>query len=372
VNEKRFSFDAPSPSSGVSLLEIDGLRAVASLSVLVCHSMLGSSWEPDWVHPLLDGGIGVALFFVLSGFLLSLPFLRAQQRGEPLELRAYAMRRMLRILPAYYVSLAFALLFLWPEGLTTTNGLVTVLMHLTLTFGSSEAMVRAINPVYWTLCVEEQFYLVLPLIALLFARRNGPALLAMTLLVPNAVASLYEHTLGTPGVALTTSLPYHWTPFALGTLVAVLFHRYPDARARLPRAASAAFVVVALGGLAVVYASRPWLRQEPIFLQTWGVGWALVLVGVLWGPRWLGIPLRWKPVRALGLMTFSIYLWHFPVAARVMALTDAPSGPFTAFLRICTVFGFTLPFAVGSYLFVERPFMQLRRELERNPGEVTA
>jgi peptidoglycan/LPS O-acetylase OafA/YrhL len=70
-------------------------------------------------------------------------------------------------------------------------------------------------------------------------------------------------------------------------------------------------------------------------------------------------------VRVLGLMTFSIYLWHMAIVERIMSLTDPPHDWPSAIVRLLMVFGLTLPFAAGSYLLVERPFMELRRRLER-------
>jgi peptidoglycan/LPS O-acetylase OafA/YrhL len=365
----RFRIEPPEPSSGIVLPEIDGLRAVAAMNVLVCHAMLGSAWAPRLVRPLLDGGMGVSLFFVLSGFLLFLPFLRARERGERVPLGPYALRRMLRILPAYYVNLVILLLFQWPEGLTTRSGLATIFAHFTLTFSVSEAMVGSINPVYWSLCVEEQFYLLLPVVARLFAGRRGTLALLLSLPVPTLATFLFRRYCGPLGVALTTTVPFHWTAFALGMLIA---RAYAGRQLRAPATGSPASAAVSLGfpalamiGLAMVSVARPFFPREPIYLQIWAIGWALVLTSVLAGPRWLGAPLRWQPVRLLGLMTFSVYLWHMSVAQRVMALSDSPWSFWSALGRVFTVFVFTLPFATGSYLLVERPFMRLRKRLEQ-------
>ena len=340
------------------------MRAVAAGNVLVCHALIGSRWTPGWILPLLDGGIGVQLFFVLSGFLLSLPFMRARARGARVELGAYAIRRMLRILPAYYVNLFLCLLFLWPEGLTSTMGVATVLAHLTLTFAMSEAMIRAVSPVFWTLCVEEQFYLLLPFIAPLFSSRRGLVILTMTLPLANILGWSWDKAIGARGVALTASMPYHWTAFVLGILVGVLFHRHGAGDGRAPRAGRRAAPIAMLAGLAAVYAAKPLCGEGIACIQVWAAGWALVLASALWGPQWLGSALRLKPVRALGLMTFSVYLWHILVAERVVALSDPPTDAIETFVRIALVFLFTLPFAAGSYLLIERPFMELRRRLE--------
>ena len=367
----RFHVEPPEPSSGVVLPEIDGLRAVAAMNVLVCHAMQGSRWAPRLVLPLLDGGIGVELFFVLSGFLLFLPFLRAKERGQRVQLGPYALRRMLRILPAYYVNLVLLLLFQWPEGLATPFGLTTIFAHLTLTFSVSEAMVGAISPVYWSLCVEEQFYLLLPLCARLFAGRRGVVALLVSLPIPTLASYVWHRNFGALGVTLTTSLPYHWTAFALGMLIARAYagraFRGAPSDKKTP-ASSVGFPLLAVAGLAMVCASRPYVQREPAFVQAWALGWALVLTSVLAGPRWLGAPLRWRPVRLLGLMTFSVYLWHMPVAERVLTLSDSPWSFASTLVRILAVFAFTLPFAAGSYLLVERPFMELRKRIEQRTG----
>lgn len=370
MKAESISLDPVAPSSGIVIPEIDGLRALAAMNVLACHAMVETRWGPKWVVPLFEGAIGVELFFVLSGFLLFLPFVRAARQDRRVALGPYALRRILRIFPAYYVNLALLILFVWPEGLTTAHGRWTVLAHITLTFSMSEAMVHAINPVYWTLCVEEQFYLLLPFCAALFTSRRGALWLALTLPIPNLLAAAWRAHYGPEGVALVATLPYHWSAFALGMLIALEFERRRNAAGDTrptvtPSAfASGAFLVATLVGLFLAGYGRQLFFYQPIFLQGEAFGWALVLACVLAGPSWLGRPLRSRPVRLLGLMTFSVYLWHVAIVERVMSLSDPPVDWLSALGRLATVFVITIPFAAGSYFLVERPFMALRKRFE--------
>src|SRR5437899_2513490 len=112
------------------------------------------------------GGTGVTLFFVLSGFLLFMPFAKALlfKTDWPL-LRVFYMRRVLRILPAYYVSLFIIILLAYPEYLHRDH-FKNLFLFLTFFMDSTRATFRQINGPYWTLATEWQFYMLLPFIAL--------------------------------------------------------------------------------------------------------------------------------------------------------------------------------------------------------------
>ena len=156
-----------------SIVVLDGVRGVAVLMVIIFHinRVTGDNlWDPK-TNPLASsistaGGTGVTLFFVLSGFLLFMPFAKALlfKTDWPL-LRVFYMRRVLRILPAYYVSLFLLILFQYPQYLHRAN-FKNLLLFLTFFMDSTRATFRQINGPYWTLATEWQFYMLLPFIAL--------------------------------------------------------------------------------------------------------------------------------------------------------------------------------------------------------------
>src|SRR4051812_48270279 len=195
---------------------LDGLRAVAALSVVAFHVWLYTASDPT--RPtregfsnrlLFEGRIGLVLFFVLSGFLLFRPFMRGG-----ISLRRYFARRAARIVPAYWVALVGAVLLLWGGGGTPGIRLPDASsLGLFAVFGQnySDATIMQLNPVTWTLCVEVAFYLLLPLLR--------PRLLPL-LVVVGLGWNLFVHVSAAgqiAGKALPAFLPY----FAVGMAGAV-------------------------------------------------------------------------------------------------------------------------------------------------------
>ena len=155
---------------------LDGVRGVAVLMVMVFHidRMTGDNLWSRVTYPLSTsistaGGTGVTLFFVLSGFLLFMPFAKAllYKTRWPLA-RVFYLRRALRIIPAYYVSLFLLILFTHPEYLHRDH-LKDLFLFATFFMDSTRTTFRQINGPFWTLATEWQFYMLLPLICLAIA-----------------------------------------------------------------------------------------------------------------------------------------------------------------------------------------------------------
>ncbi|WP_322480936.1 acyltransferase, partial [Thermogemmatispora sp.] len=160
---------------GNAIPMLDGVRALACLAVLVFHvnwtTYHQHLWQP--LHQplvssfLLVGSTGVTLFFILSGFLLFLPYVGAllsEERPWP-SVRRFYLRRALRIWPAYYVSL-FILITLWQPQYWQPAHWRELLLFVTFFMDSTPETFRKINGPYWTLAIEWQFYLLLPLLSL--------------------------------------------------------------------------------------------------------------------------------------------------------------------------------------------------------------
>jgi peptidoglycan/LPS O-acetylase OafA/YrhL len=155
---------------------LDGMRAIACLIVIWFHiyriPLDLHLWNPSpSAHPLRDsflnfGKHGVTLFFVLSSFLLFLPFARALlfEKTWP-SIRQFYIRRVLRILPAYYLSLILSVLFLQRQYLQPQHW-KELALFFTFLMDSSQATFKQLNAPFWTLAVEWQYYLLLPLLAL--------------------------------------------------------------------------------------------------------------------------------------------------------------------------------------------------------------
>jgi peptidoglycan/LPS O-acetylase OafA/YrhL len=350
---------------------------------------------------------GVELFFVLSGFLLFMPYARAMLRANSLpSAKEFYRRRALRILPAYWVCLAILVLVGLPHYLTL-DGLQNVAWHIALLHDVIPAYNRAIEGPFWTLAVEAQFYLLLPLIAWVIARCVGAtqsvarlvggilALLATALLgrqlngfaaiwLPtvsgwphNALEHLLELTYGSQGKYLEV--------FAIGMLCAVLY--VAGLEGRLPRIEPGRVAVpLMLTALAayLLLAPRVYERRNAILAQctlcmqpgdvesllgTLGlaVGYGALLLAVLWGGQYVRWPFELPALRAVGLISYSLYLWHEPLASTIIPPLAALPVPPAGVLALVTASVVALVAATASYWLVERRFLPKRRSQQRLP-----
>jgi peptidoglycan/LPS O-acetylase OafA/YrhL len=344
---------APSVRRG----ELDGVRAVAALSVLVFHAVgfwargaaEGSAIRP-WVGRL---DVGVAIFFLLSGYLLYGPFLRGNVR-----VRAYAWRRALRIVPAYWVALAVAALVL---------PLREVWSHVPLFFGfaqvyrddtAGQGLGQA-----WTLCVEVAFYAFLPVWGLLLARTRSlwplAALFAFSVVYKVVALSAFEGNVGPLEPALI-ALPAFMDWFALGMAVALLEARGTTIRSSWAWWAGAvglyvASVLVLWDARLDSYTHGQWLLRHLFYAA---IALCVLIPGVA-GAR----ALRWPPLAWLGLISYGIYLYHLLVLALLsrwgLISWESVVHPYV----LWTVFALvgSVACAALSWRLVERPLLQASR-----------
>ncbi|MGN6871166.1 MAG: acyltransferase family protein [Solirubrobacteraceae bacterium] len=382
----------------------DGLRAIAALTVLSYHvAMWTGMTRFDRFGPLwweLKGG--VAIFFVISGALLYLPYARALRDGAGLpDWRGYARRRAVRILPAYWVVLTvFAL---GPFHATVFGpdawryyGLSQIYEPHTLFSGLGVA---------WSLCAEVTFYLVLPLFAWLAARLTGPrrgpgaAGVQLALIGAAGLGSLVLRgalagsvSTSTQGSTLMVALPGVLDWFAIGMSLAVL-------RASLEAGDAGSLRITALArrpGRCVLLAVAVFVAALPsqggdLFLPWYGlgthlalgVGSGLLVLSVI-APRPPGVrePRRilCHPVLAWGgTISYGVYLWHLLVLELLVRhfLPPVPSGALdTAALMWLAVAPGAVMFGAASWYLVERPLQRLfaarerRRTRSRMPGRM--
>ena len=328
--------------------DLEGLRGIAVALVVVFHFDLG----------LPGGFVGVDAFFVLSGFLITTILLRELVTTGGLDLAAFYARRARRILPAAAVALVLALIAcmfviapLDQPGAAidaTACGLfvcnVTFALHATDYFA-----VAAPSPFlhYWSLGVEEQFYLLWPLFLVMAFRLHRPMLLTSVLCVASLACA----------VALTMLMP-PWAFFALPSRAwqlgagALLALNMPTLE-RAPAAAMHACGVVGIALLAAVALTIDPTVAYPGFAAL--VPTAAVLAIIAAGARGgvaAGI-LALPPLRWLGRISFSLYLYHWPVF--VLAEDLSPGLGTTA--RIALV-GVAIALASLSRAFVEEPFVR--------------
>lgn len=343
------------------LPEVQALRALAVALVVVYHL------RPD----VLPGGyIGVDVFFVISGFLITGHMLREARATGRLRLGHFWANRARRILPASLLVVAVVLLTA-PVLLPVTDlaevgrqGLASVLyvqnwalVGNAVDYLASETAATPFQH-FWSLAVEEQFYILWPLVvvgAAVVARRagRGPRALTTALLVAFGllVAASFAWNLVSVGAedpaayfATTTRL---WELGAGGLLAVTL--RYTE-RFRLARSA------LALAGFAAIGAGAMTLTAETPFPGTAALLPVLGTVAVIAAGRTSGVgSLTWlvdrRPVQWLGNVSYSLYLWHFPA---IVWFTEYAGGAPTL-LESLGLLGLMLVAAAASYTFVEQP-----------------
>jgi peptidoglycan/LPS O-acetylase OafA/YrhL len=338
----------------------DGLRALAALSVLVYHVLILTGHHGRFAANLY---FGVPIFFVLSGYLLYRPFVAARQVGGPApRVVPYAVRRLARIVPAYWF--AMVVLAVGPLQIFTADwwryfGFIQNMRDRTVIAGLGPA---------WSICVELAFYVTLPAIAWAIGtvarRRPGMALE----LAPLAVLGLVDvalHVAAAPvslaPSAWLTQLPTTLLWFAAGMALAVVSVH----RGQLPAIASARFTWP-LAGLCFVAAGALMAPGLP-FTTSHGAGVHVLLAAAAAlivlpaaaqrGSGWLDSPV----MVYLGSISFGIYLWHAPIVGYLSRYSDQVTwvGVGVASLA-CTLVG-----ASVSWFLVERPIIQASRRVRR-------
>jgi peptidoglycan/LPS O-acetylase OafA/YrhL len=353
---------------------IDGIRALAALSVLTFHVWLYRVGEPPGTRTtvfdkaLFEASLGLICFFVLSGFLLYRPFARAALRGgEPVAIGRYALRRAARIVPAYYVCLLGCIVLFSAVGLSRLLPAAETL-PLFAVFGQNYSMdtVMKINPVTWSLGVEAAFYVVLPVLGLI-AFLLGPrrAVLQAAILI-GLVGVTTAWNVAAPdggwGALGTKALPAYIGHFALGMLLAMCVEWRSARSERGPLAGTSTAVLVA-AGFALVVGSAYWHETSGSFTLGWlllgtmpaALGFALVVGAAAAGAgpavSWLGT----RALAGLGIVSYGIYLWHLPVILVVREVGLLPSAFAPRFL---VVFFLAVGAATLSWMLVERPVLR--------------
>lgn len=358
---------------------LDGVRALAVASVVVCHTASRSGHNVDGALGELTArlNVGVAVFFVLSGFLLFRPFAAAALLGAPrVDLRRYARRRTARIVPAYWLWLtvlgvAFALEG-FPEQAPALYAFAQVYRLETVFAGLYPA---------WSLDTEVAFYLLLPLLAGGFAalvvrapspdvawRRGLAALgaLSVATLVLRAVVFRFG---GPAWLNLTVVGLFDWFALGMGlALASVALAGRPTPpsavawvadRPGVPWAAAAALFVLCAYALALppewFLPGRSTLTDLLEHVLFGAIATLVVLPAVL-GPDDGGLARRLlaaRPVAALGVVSYGVFLIHAPITDELLERGVDGFAALTA-----GTFAVTVPLAVASWLLLERPILR--------------
>ncbi len=355
---------------------LDGLRAVSITFVLVSHLRRTLPPQPSVVEQglfFLDNGrLGVVVFFVISGYLITRLLRREQQETGRISLSSFYARRTIRIFPAFY-------LYVGTIAVLSATGVIRVTREHLLAAGAYLWNYRHVfiddagtGLWYlghtWSLSLEEQFYLLWPLtvvlVGLLGARR---AALAVVLLAPVSRVVTYlvwPESRGAIGMMLHTAID----GILIGGFVALVEGEpwFERAVARLRNGvlpAVAVFVAVVIVRLLAV-------RYEGTFMLSVGMTVEVVCIAVvmMWAIRYpdtlVGRVLNAKPLMAVGVLSYSLYLWQ------QLFLAPYPDEAFVFPFPFNLLAAFAA--ATASYWLVEKPFLRLRARLRHRKKPLPA
>ncbi|QKE65779.1 acyltransferase [Aquipseudomonas campi] len=373
---------------GQFIPELESLRGWAILLVVAFHYfgiMTGgteplASDSPAWLRVVASGNTGVTLFFVLSGFLLSQPFIASLRGGRSVDIKRFYIARVLRIVPLYYL---FVVLAWWSTG--NTMGALQAFAFIHVGFSLFPFSVS-----WWSLCTEMQFYLLLPWLMLLLHFRYGRWLLGLGLLTWG-VAHIYyfqqPRWLANPqNWVLQASVFGRGLAFLVGAACASLyassyFHHLVRRQwlvwGILLVLLWALYQLLSLHAqLGIMVAPKSLPMYHNIEALLWG---GLLLCCVAWRSS-LRVVLVNRLLNHFGMLSYSIYLLHVPIQFYAVTWFKAQSNsplPLDGQLGNVLLVGFSFALIWGLsfvlYHWFERPMLQLKSRLstytERRDGQ---
>jgi peptidoglycan/LPS O-acetylase OafA/YrhL len=342
---------------------LDGLRAISVIAVMLYHGDV-KGWT--------GGFLGVEVFFVISGYLITSLLLAERRTTHTNNLRNFYLRRARRLLPALFLVIAacaaYSLLFL-PDsvGRLRSDALASIFYfnNWWQIIGKQSYFAQAGRPPLlrhlWSLSIEEQFYFIWPSVFILCMRRRVKRVWMVVGALAGAVLSLvlmwalyqgpphdpsfvyYSTFTRASGVLIGVALAFAWAPFR--------FRRRPA------RSAGLLLDVVGLIGLFELFRFFRHVNTFDAYIYRFGLLWvdlatAAVLAAIVFPRSHLNRLLGVKPLRWVGLRSYGIYLWHFPIFAITRPGLDVPMHG-----NVLLVFRFLITFVIAalSYRFVEQP-----------------
>ena len=345
---------------------LDGMRGIAILLVFVHHSL--TFLAPTHQEAFPGGFLGVDVFFTLSGFLITTLLLEEFQRSGRISLLGFYRRRALRLLPAVavllVVSTGYVLATGWPRRPQLTT-VIAVATYSTNWFANANSQLTLGFGHMWSLAIEEQFYLLWPLVLLVvlglaLRRHASPRLLASGLAVAVVAVAVWRAVLrdSRPWTQVYFRTDARLDQLLVGALLAVALHQ-GWVNTRKP-AWLAAAGLLGLGYLAMS------IDAFGTAYYDWGALLAslctvALILGTLDGRGPVARLLRLRPLRDLGLISYSLYLWHVPIIVVVLRYFGGRLGSPALIALALTL---SLAAAIASHLVVERPALRLKSQLE--------
>ncbi|MEQ1687237.1 MAG: acyltransferase [Sphingopyxis sp.] len=333
--------------------ELDGLRAVSVIFVMLVHATYGR---------LSGGFLGVDIFFVVSGFLITYLLIREREATGRVSLFHFYMRRVFRILPPLICAIILAML-LWNGADALRGRVVTSALFFYANFLPAETLGNLGHT--WSLAIEEQFYLAWPLLfTLIFARSRALLMaIAVSIIVGSIAVRAYLVTQWGDLNPLYTFTPARLDPIMLGCLLALGYGRTVNVMRRAPDAAIRGMAWLSAGALiaALIFAQRDFMQSTPIAFFLFALaGASLVLTApMLPAGDLLKASLNSPVMRYIGKRSYGLYLYHYPIFGALEAWRM--EGSLSNYVAV-TVVKVALSFGVTelSWRLVEQPALRLK------------
>jgi peptidoglycan/LPS O-acetylase OafA/YrhL len=343
---------------------LDGLRAVSFFIVFISHAGL----------PLVPGGFGVTVFFYLSGFLITTLLRIEHQKTGAVNLGHFYLRRVLRILPPFYLILAGACVLTvvdWLPGTLEWPAVLAQTLHVSnywfIWQGADGVPVGTVP--YWSLAVEEHFYLLFPVLYLALNRvlsRRGQAIAIVALC---ALVCVWRFVLvgvfDVIGDRTYMGSDTRFDSIFFGCALAIGMNPMLDRPSGNDRVWKWLLLPAALSLLVFTFTYRaPWFR-ETIRYTLQGIALTPVFVTAMRFPTWLPFRvLNARPVAFVGVLSYSLYLSHQVVLFALDHTRPWDSPPFRAVLAL----GISIAAATVIHYAVEKPCARVRKRLARRAG----
>jgi peptidoglycan/LPS O-acetylase OafA/YrhL len=363
---------SPELSSRHRMPALDGLRGLAIIVVLFNH--LGEQ-GPRIFWRFTEGGIvGVDVFFVLSGFLITSLLVAEWDHTGSIALGRFYMRRALRLLPALFVMIAIVSILAHTSLVPfhyrapTLAGVPYALFYATdlrwILPGAMPLHAGFMDPM-WSLSIEEQFYVVWPgilLLVLMFVPKARQSRALQLTLIAAALIELHRAVVFVHGGAmwdrLYASPDTHTDGLLIGCALAFIVQRRSPSRRTLAIAGTAGLAVILIFALFLGPDSGV---QPQLYMAYDGFGLvAVASAALLWSlvdrsaPRFIQRPMESEPMRFVGRISYALYLWNYAIFV-MLRLPGVPALP-AAIIRLAVVFGV----ATASYYLVERYFLKIK------------
>lgn len=324
--------------------EIDGLRAIAVLAVVLYHAGVGNA-----------GFVGVDVFFVISGYLITFLLLREWRSMQVIDVLAFYARRVRRIFPAAaavvvaVLAASTLLLSITPQVHTSLSAGAALVFGANVFFqftsgGYFDGRAEEMPLLHlWSLSVEEQFYFLWPALLILVLRYKPRQLLPILVGLGLASFACAEVLMRVDPSAAFYQMPARFWELAAGGIIAVLPVR------ALPRYTIHAGILLTLAACVWPLGHFPGIGALP------AVAGAATVIAAVHGGATNGF-LRSRAMVGVGLISYSLYLWHWPLLAFYRA-TSIGEGNTQTRLMLC---GAAVLLAIASYRYIEQPFRRLR------------